>query len=79
MDTTELPGSAMFKTVESGLGVAIVSLSESHLPLPEGVRMLSLDRPDFVREIGLVQRRSGKHGAAASYLIECFTSVAEAS
>jgi DNA-binding transcriptional LysR family regulator len=76
MDTTELPGSAMMRTVESGLGVAIVSLSESHLPLPPGVRMLSLDQPDFVREIGLVQRRAGKHGIAANYLLECFAAVA---
>ena len=78
MDTTELPGSAMLKTVESGLGVAIISLHESHLPLPPGVRMLSLDRPDFNREIGLVQRRGGQYGLATRYLADCFVSVTEA-
>jgi len=79
MDTTELPGSAMLKAVGNGLGVAIVSMSEAHVPLPEGIRMLPLDRTDFNREIGLVQRRGGKHGVAADHLVECFTTVAAAS
>lgn len=72
IDAIELPGSAMLKMVEGGLGVALVALSETHLPLPAGVRAIPLDRPDFVREIGLVERRTANHGVALAYLIECF-------
>lgn len=41
-----------------GLGVALVPLVEAHLPLPAGVRAVSLGASTFHREIGLLQRKS---------------------
>ncbi|MBC2665363.1 LysR family transcriptional regulator [Novosphingobium flavum] len=77
LDTIEMPGSAMIKMVESGFGVAIISLAESHRPLPQGVRAISLNRPDFVREVGLIQRRKGARSPAVDYLVDCLLTSAE--
>jgi DNA-binding transcriptional LysR family regulator len=45
-----------------GVGVALVPLVEAHLPLPPGVRVLSLGESTFYREIGLLQRKPARGG-----------------
>ncbi|MDC7712356.1 LysR substrate-binding domain-containing protein [Vogesella indigofera] len=51
----ELQG--IVKMVLQKLGVALLPLSESILPLPSGVRIISLGDYEFVREIGVVRHR----------------------
>ena len=54
IELDELNG--MVKMVASGLGVALLPMAESHLPLPRGVRAIPLGGETFYREIGMVRR-----------------------
>ena len=54
IELDELNG--MVKMVASGLGVALLPMAESHLPLPRGVRAIRLGDKTFYREIGMVRR-----------------------
>ncbi|QRF63239.1 LysR family transcriptional regulator [Variovorax paradoxus] len=56
--------------VAVGAGVAIVPLAEANLPLPLGVRMISLGEQTFFREIGVMQRRVSE-APASNILLEC--------
>ena len=55
IEVDEIPG--LIHLASKGLGVAIVPLVEAHLPLPSGVRVVSLGEFTFYREIGLLQRK----------------------
>jgi DNA-binding transcriptional LysR family regulator len=56
IEIDEIPG--LIHLASKGLGVALVPLVEAHLPLPEGVRVISLGESTFYREIGLLQRKA---------------------
>lgn len=55
IEIDEIPG--LIHLAAKGLGVALVPLVEAHLPLPAGVRAVSLGESTFHREIGLLQRK----------------------
>jgi len=55
IEIDEIPG--LIHLASKGLGVALVPLVEAHLPLPSGVRVVSLGEFTFYREIGLLQRK----------------------
>ncbi|GKS99998.1 LysR family transcriptional regulator [Acidovorax sp. SUPP3434] len=56
IELDEIPG--LIHLASKGVGVAVVPLVEAHLPLPDGVRVISLQEHTFYREIGLLQRRA---------------------
>lgn len=43
--------------VSSGLGVTVVPATEAYRPFPTSVRMISLDKAVFYREVGIILRR----------------------
>ncbi|MDH1265774.1 LysR family transcriptional regulator [Pseudomonas sp. GD03944] len=61
---------AMVAMVESGLGVAVVPLTETILPLPPTVRAIPLEPTQAHREIGALHRKIS-HSHAAAGFIEC--------
>jgi DNA-binding transcriptional LysR family regulator len=67
----EVPLKSMISMVQNGLGVALVPLSEDHLSLPEGIRVLSLGNHTFYREIGLIRSSMSQPDQPAKYLCDC--------
>jgi DNA-binding transcriptional LysR family regulator len=61
---------AMLSMVEGGLGVAVVPLTETILPLPPSVRAIPLGSEPIHREIGALYNKV-KHSTAVSGFIEC--------
>jgi DNA-binding transcriptional LysR family regulator len=61
-----------------GVGVALVPLVEAHLPLPPGVRVLSLGESTFYREIGLLQRKPRATPPLVAQFAQCLREAAEA-
>jgi DNA-binding transcriptional LysR family regulator len=61
-----------------GLGVALVPLVEAHLPLPQGVRVISLGEATFYREIGLLQRKPRLTPPIVAQFAQCLREAAEA-
>lgn len=57
----------ILQLVVKNLGVALMPLSESILPLPDGVRVISLGEHTFKREIGIVRH---KHKAAQPFVAQ---------
>lgn len=49
----------LMKMVAEGLGVALVPMVEAYLPLPPGVRAISLGDKTFYREIGILRKGLG--------------------
>lgn len=49
----------LMKLVAEGLGVALVPMVEAYLPLPSGVRAISLGDKTFYREIGILRKGPG--------------------
>ena len=49
----------LMKFVAEGLGVALVPMVEAYLPLPPGVRAISLGEKTFYREIGILRKGMG--------------------
>ncbi|RSZ30232.1 LysR family transcriptional regulator, partial [Variovorax beijingensis] len=71
-DSIELDEIAgLIHMTSKGLGVALVPLVEAHLPLPAGVRMLSLGELTFHREVGLLQRKPRASPPAAAQFAQC--------
>lgn len=64
---------AMLSMVESGLGVAVVPLTETILPLPVSVRAIALGPTAIHREIGALYPKVS-HSAAVAGFIECLQS-----
>ncbi len=60
---------AMFALVGKGLGVAILPISESNMPLPSGVRAIPLGENRLTREIGMVSKM--RPDEAVSALADC--------
>lgn len=67
------------RMVGQNLGVALVPLSESILPLPESIRVVSLGEYGFKREIGFVRRRSKSSQPVVSQLALFLRRAAEVS
>lgn len=61
---------AMLSMVESGLGVAVVPLTETILPLPVSVRAIALGPTAIHREIGALYPKVSRSAAVAGF-IEC--------
>ena len=64
---------AMLSMVESGLGVAVVPLTETILPLPASVRAIELGPTPIHREIGALYPKVSRSAAVAGF-IECLQS-----
>ena len=64
---------AMLSMVESGLGVAVVPLTETILPLPVSVRAIALGPTPIHREIGALYPKISRSAAVAGF-IECLQS-----
>jgi DNA-binding transcriptional LysR family regulator len=63
--------------VAKGLGVALVPMVEAHLPLPPGIRTLSLGEHTFYREIGLLQRKPRGNPSIIGQFAQCLREAAE--
>lgn len=70
--------SGLIHMASKGLGVALVPLVEAHLPLPPGVRAISLGESTFYREIGLLRRRPRASPPIVAQFAECLRKAAEA-
>ncbi len=75
IEVDEIPG--LIHLASKGLGVALVLLVEAHLPLPPGVRMLSLGELTFYREVGLLQRKPRASTPIAGQFAKCLREAAE--
>ncbi|MEO8387817.1 LysR family transcriptional regulator [Polaromonas sp.] len=51
--------SGLMNLVSEGLGVALVPMVEAYLPMPRGVRAISLGEKTFHREIGILRKGTG--------------------
>ncbi|CAN7635569.1 LysR family transcriptional regulator [Variovorax paradoxus] len=77
-DSIELDEIAgLIHMASKGLGVALVPLVEAHLPLPAGVRMLSLGELTFHREVGLLLRKPRASPPAAALFAQCLREAAQ--
>lgn len=68
---------AMVAMVGNGLGVALVPMAEAHLPLPAGVRAITLGEHGFHREIGIAQHRDHDAAPGVDHLARCLATAAE--
>lgn len=59
----------LIHAVEKGIGVGIVPVTAAHYPFPKGVRMLSLGKHAFSREIGIAERGTLTHPLLTRRLI----------
>lgn len=75
IEVDEIPG--LVHLASKGLGVALVPLVEAHLPLPAGVRTLSLGERTFYREIGLLQRKPRASPPVVAQFAQCLREAAE--
>ena len=76
VEVDEIP--ALIQLAAEGLGVALVPMVEAHLPLPEGVRTMSLGESTFFRETGLLQRRLRSTPAIVSHFAQFLHQAADA-
>ena len=67
--TDEVSGIIQF--VALGLGVSVVPLIDAYLPMPPSVRILSLGRHTFYREIGLLHRKFKACPPLVGQLAQC--------
>jgi len=74
VEVDEIP--ALIHLAAKGLGVGLVPLVEAHLPLPPGVRMLSLGEHTFHREVGLLQRKPRAGSPVVAQLAQCLQEAA---
>jgi DNA-binding transcriptional LysR family regulator len=68
--------SGLIHMAAKGLGVGLVPLVEAHLPLPPGVRTLSLGEHTFHREVGLLQRKPRAGSPVVAQLALCLQEAA---
>jgi DNA-binding transcriptional LysR family regulator len=75
IEIDEIPG--LIHLASRGLGVALVPLVEAHLPLPPGVRVLSLGESTFYREVGLLQPKPRASPPLVAQFAQCLREAAE--
>ncbi|MGJ7579392.1 LysR family transcriptional regulator [Variovorax sp. RHLX14] len=68
--------SGLIHLVSKGLGVALAPMVEAHLPLPDGVRAVSLGEHTFHREIGLLQRGNRMDPPVVAHFARCLAEAA---
>lgn len=68
--------SGLIHLASKGLGAALVPMVEAHLPLPDGVRAVSLGEHTFHREIGLLQRDSHSSPPVVAHFARCLAEAA---
>jgi DNA-binding transcriptional LysR family regulator len=61
----------LMQLVAQGLGVALVPMVDAYLPLPAGVRAISLGEKTFYREIGMLKKTRAAQGALVRDLERC--------
>ncbi|WP_127091992.1 LysR family transcriptional regulator [Aquabacter cavernae] len=61
---------ALIRAVELGIGLSIVPLKTTHIPLPESVRVIPMEDASLYREIGVAVRINKKHPTIVDRLIE---------
>lgn len=61
----------LMNLVSEGLGVALVPMVEACLPLPAGVRAISLGDKTFYREIGILRKGLSSRGRTVQSLEKC--------
>jgi DNA-binding transcriptional LysR family regulator len=76
IELDEIPG--LIHMAAKGLGVALVPLVEAHLPLPSGVRVLSLGELTFYREVGVLLRKPRASPPVVAQFAQCLREAAEA-
>jgi DNA-binding transcriptional LysR family regulator len=69
--------SGLIHLASKGLGVALIPLVEAHLPLPPGLRVVSLGASTFYREIGLLQRRPRLNPPIVAQFAQCLHEAAQ--
>ncbi|MBC2666076.1 LysR family transcriptional regulator [Novosphingobium flavum] len=70
-EAVEIPLQAMMPMVQNGLGVALIPVSERHMPLPAGIRTVPLGDADLYREIGFVRSVMSAPDPVAGHLADC--------
>ena len=63
--------SGLMNLVSEGLGVALVPMVEAYLPMPGGVRAVSLGEKTFHREIGILRKGMGARRSVVQSLERC--------
>jgi DNA-binding transcriptional LysR family regulator len=61
----------LIQLVANGLGVALIPMTEAHLPLPAAVRAVPLGEHTFHREIGILMGKAKASGPMHSELARC--------
>lgn len=61
----------LMNLVSEGLGVALVPMVEAYLPIPAGVRAVSLGEETFYREIGILRKAKSPRKAHVLTLEQC--------
>ena len=71
-DSIELDEIAgLMNLVSEGLGIALVPMVEAYLPLPPGVRAISLGEKTFYREIGILRKGASSRRPVILALEKC--------
>jgi DNA-binding transcriptional LysR family regulator len=71
-DSVELDDiQGIVRMVASGLGVALIPMAETYLPLPKEVQAISLEEHTFYREIGILQRAQKASLHSVLHLCNC--------
>ncbi|MGH6640880.1 MAG: LysR substrate-binding domain-containing protein, partial [Polaromonas sp.] len=71
-DSIELDEIAgLMNLVSEGLGVALVPMVEAYLPMPPGVRAISLGEKTFYREIGILRKGMSSRRLVIQALERC--------
>lgn len=73
----EVPVNTMISMVNADMGVALIPLTEAHLPLPPGVCAIELNGARLERTIGMVRSTRRFDDPALSYLVECLAQTEE--
>jgi DNA-binding transcriptional LysR family regulator len=69
----------LMNLVSEGLGVALVPMVEAYLPLPQGVRAISLGEKTFYREIGILRKGMSSRRFVIQALERCLREAISAS
>ncbi|MDB5894360.1 MAG: LysR family transcriptional regulator [Rhodoferax sp.] len=68
----------LMNLVSEGLGVALVPMVEAYLPMPAGVRAVSLGEKTFYREIGILRKAKSMRKANIQTLEQCLRNLSPA-
>ena len=69
--------SGLVHLASQGLGVSLIPMVEAHLPLPPNLRVISLGKATFYREIGLLQRKPRATPPIVAQFAQCLRESSE--